>query len=227
MFFHRIIVFTLEIMGYKIEISNLLISSVVYFFICIFLTYEIKKKGFIFAISQKVYEFIENISVENTHSKDHTFLLFFLFVTISITNTIRCFYFPALNSLIALPALFSIIGFFYALFLGLKKKHITFFWNLVPSEIPLLLKPILMIIETIVLFIKPITLTVRLFLNIAVGHIVIHSLHSVADSFGAVGLVTTPIFVGLNFLEIGIGILQAYIFVIFTALLIDSCTNQH
>jgi len=113
------------------------------------------------------------------------------------------------------------------LFEGFKKRKLKFFWDLVPKGVPTALKIPLTLIETVTLFTKPVILCARLFLNITIGHIVIHALTQVAHSFGNFGLLATPLFVIINFMEIGVGIIQAYVFVIFSALFISSCTEKH
>lgn len=227
MFSSSFIVFSFNFLGELIEISNLLFTSIFYFILILICIYLYKQEGYIFKLFNKLFVFIQNLSIKNIGNDKFTPVLFFLFINIGILNTLRCFYFPAVNSFVVFPILYTSIVFFLGLFYGIRENGIKFFWNLVPHSVPLVLKPLLMVIETIILFTKPVTLCARLLLNISVGHIVIHSLYEIVESFGDLSLITLPIFIAINFIEIGVGLLQAYLFTIFASLFFSTCTNKH
>lgn len=215
------------VFGILFKISNLLLTAICYSSLIMILIFFYNQQGYIFKLLNKTFYFIYNLSLKNTGTNQFTSVLFFLFFNISVLNTLRCFYFPPVNSFIIFPILYTAIVFFLGLFYGIKASGLKFFWNLVPHNVPIILKPLLMIIETIILFTKPITLCVRLLLNISVGHIVVHSLHDIVSSVGSISLITIPIFIIINFIEIGVGILQAYLFVIFASLFFSTCIKKH
>lgn len=103
----------------------------------------------------------------------------------------------------------------------------------VPAFVKLILTPI----EIIGLFIKPITLLIRLFANISAGHIMILSLTSLIFVFsnvgesipGAIGggAIAIPFVFAMNFLELFVGFLQAFIFALLTSLYIGSAVEEH
>ena len=219
--------FSFTIFDIKIEISNLLFGCIIYSLIVWILIFDYKTKGFFYKILNKIYGFIGDLSQENIGSRKFQPLLFFLFFAIGLLNLLRCLSFPIINSCIYFPLTFASVVFFVGLFSGFRKHRLKFFLNLVPHEIPLVIKPFLIIIETFTLFLKPVILCIRLLLNISVGNLVIHSLHRSVDAFGNWGGLTLPIFVLLNFLEIGIGFLQAYTFILFSSLFIRSCIEEH
>jgi F-type H+-transporting ATPase subunit a len=84
-------------------------------------------------------------------------------------------------------------------------------------------------VELIGLFTKPFALTVRLFVAITAGHIVLLSLISMAFIFHSVtvGFVSSLIVLFINLIEILVAGIQAYVFTLFTALYIGMSTAKH
>ena len=80
--------------------------------------------------------------------------------------------------------------------------------------------PIMIPIEVLGLFTKPFALCMRLFANMLGGHIVIVSLLGLIFVFGSYVIAIGPVsfVVGINFLELFVAFLQAYIFVMLTSL---------
>lgn len=95
--------------------------------------------------------------------------------------------------------------------------------------VPMALKPLIILVEIIGIFTKPISLTVRLFVAITAGHIVMLSLISLAFIFGsvAVGAASSLIVLFINLIEILVAGIQAYVFTMFSALYIGLATADH
>lgn len=99
--------------------------------------------------------------------------------------------------------------------------------HLVPSGTPSGLIPLIVLIELVSNFIRPITLSVRLAANIVAGHLLIR-----LTNRGSVTIFSVFIFVAagvtLFFLEIAVAFIQGYVFttlsLIYTSEL-DSCIN--
>lgn len=75
-------------------------------------------------------------------------------------------------------------------------------------------------IEFLGLFIKPFALCIRLFANMTAGHIVILALIALIFIFQhvGVGLISVPLAVAVNMLELFIALIQAYIFTMLTSI---------
>ncbi|WP_299393564.1 F0F1 ATP synthase subunit A [uncultured Gelidibacter sp.] len=102
-------------------------------------------------------------------------------------------------------------------------KHI--FWM---PGVPVPMKIFLMPIEIVGMFVKPISLTIRLFANITAGHIIILSLMSLIFIFESVAI--APVSVGFSLfiliIEIVVTAIQAYIFTVLSALYIGTATEE-
>ncbi|MCL6258483.1 F0F1 ATP synthase subunit A [Aquiflexum sp. TKW24L] len=93
--------------------------------------------------------------------------------------------------------------------------------------VPLLL--IIVPVEIIGLFTKPFALMVRLFVAITAGHIVILSFIALIFVFEsmAVGVASTIMVVFINFIEILVATIQAYVFTLFSAMYIGLAVAEH
>jgi len=89
--------------------------------------------------------------------------------------------------------------------------------------------PIMPIVEMIGIFTKPFSLMVRLFANITAGHIIILSLTCLTFIFEsyAVGVGTAAFALAMNFLELLVAVVQAYIFTMLTANYIGAAVEDH
>lgn len=100
--------------------------------------------------------------------------------------------------------IFIEIGF---IFKALKR----FLAHLVPSGTPNILIPLIVLIELVSNFIRPITLSVRLAANIVAGHLLIRLVNG-----GKLTIITTPIIlisgIVLIVLEVSVAFIQGYVF---------------
>lgn len=126
---------------------------------------------------------------------------------------------------IAFTLSLALFTFFIVMFSGNKNywKHI--FWM---PGVPVPMKIFLMPIEIIGMFVKPFSLTIRLFANITAGHIIILSLMSLIFTFQSVAI--APVSVGFSLfiliIEIVVVAIQAYIFTVLSALYIGMATAE-
>ena len=93
--------------------------------------------------------------------------------------------------------------------------------------IPLLL--IMIPIELVGILTKPFSLMVRLFANITAGHIIILSLFSLIFIFEsiAVGPVAVAFAIFMNFLELFVALLQAFVFTLLSAMYFGGAVEEH
>ena len=126
---------------------------------------------------------------------------------------------------IAFTFVLGIISFI--VILASSKKH---YWGHIfnPPGMPLWVKFILVPVEFVSVFVKPMALIIRLFANMVAGHIIIICLISLIFIFSAmnkgVGIASSPLAVAFTifiyFIEILVAFLQAYIFAMLTAVFI-------
>ncbi len=103
-----------------------------------------------------------------------------------------------------------------------------------PPGVPVALYPLLIPIEIIGVLSKPIVLMLRLFANITAGHIIILAFTSLIFIFGemstgagyGVSVVSMAFSIFMNFLELLVGFLQAYVFVLLSALYFGAAVEE-
>lgn len=132
---------------------------------------------------------------------------------------------------IAVTACLAVVSFLVMVFSG--NKH---FWGHLfnPPGVPLGIKFLLVPIEIISLFIKPIALMIRLFANILAGHIIILSVISMIFIFGAMSKIAgwgfMPVSMAISIfmfcLELLVGAIQAFIFTNLTAVFIGQAVEE-
>jgi F-type H+-transporting ATPase subunit a len=120
---------------------------------------------------------------------------------------------------IAVTFVLAICTFLITQFSGNKNhwKHVF-----ATPGVPVWLLPIMIPVEIIGLFSRPFALMIRLFANITAGHIIILSLISLIFIFDSVGLapVSMVFVIFMDFMELLVAFLQAYIFTLLSALFI-------
>jgi F-type H+-transporting ATPase subunit a len=126
---------------------------------------------------------------------------------------------------IAFTIVLGLISF--AVILASSNKH---YWGHIfnPPGMPLWVKFILVPVEFVSVFVKPMALIIRLFANMVAGHIIIICLISLIFIFSAmnkvIGIAASPVAIGFTifiyFIEILVAFLQAYIFTMLTAVFI-------
>jgi F-type H+-transporting ATPase subunit a len=104
-----------------------------------------------------------------------------------------------------------------------------YYWKHIFKPNPWWLFPIMIPVEIVSVFSKPIALMIRLFANITAGHIVILSLISLIFIFGTLWISPVSIIfvVFMNFIELLVAFLQAYIFTLLSALFIGMSIDDH
>jgi len=130
-----------------------------------------------------------------------------------------------LSGNIAFTLTLATFTFIITTFSGNKNywKHI--FWM---PGVPVPMKIFLMPIEIIGMFVKPISLMIRLFANITAGHIIVLALMSLIFVFKSIGVapvsVAFSLFIGV--IEIIVTAIQAYIFTVLSALYFGMATEE-
>nr|YP_001122777.1 ATP synthase F0 subunit 6 [Bombina variegata]AAX53890.1 ATPase subunit 6 [Bombina variegata] len=106
--------------------------------------------------------------------------------------------------------------------IGLRNQPTVALGHLLPEGTPTLLIPVLIIIETISLFIRPLALGVRLTANLTAGHLLIQLIATAAfvllPIMPTVSIITSIILFLLTILEIAVAMIQAYVFVLLLSL---------
>nr|YP_004734391.1 ATP synthase F0 subunit 6 [Pareutropius debauwi]BAK42464.1 ATPase subunit 6 [Pareutropius debauwi] len=106
--------------------------------------------------------------------------------------------------------------------IGLRNQPTAALGHLLPEGTPVPLIPVLIIIETISLFIRPLALGVRLTANLTAGHLLIQLISTATITLmpmmTTVAALTAILLVLLTLLEVAVAVIQAYVFVLLLSL---------
>nr|WNH21678.1 ATP synthase F0 subunit 6 [Stegastes partitus] len=106
--------------------------------------------------------------------------------------------------------------------IGMRNQPTHALGHLLPEGTPIALIPVLIIIETISLFIRPVALGVRLTANLTAGHLLIQLIATavfvLAPIMTTVAALTAIILLLLTLLEVAVATIQAYVFVLLLSL---------
>nr|YP_006303280.1 ATP synthase F0 subunit 6 [Aldrichetta forsteri]AEK53020.1 ATP synthase F0 subunit 6 [Aldrichetta forsteri] len=122
----------------------------------------------------------------------------------------------SLNMALAVPLWLATI------IIGMRNQPTHALGHLLPEGTPTLLIPVLIIIETISLFIRPLALGVRLTANLTAGHLLIQLISTATfvllPLMPTVAFLTAALLLLLSLLEVAVAMIQAYVFVLLLSL---------
>jgi F-type H+-transporting ATPase subunit a len=127
---------------------------------------------------------------------------------------------------IAVTATLAILTFIITNVSGNRAYWSHIFWT---PGVPLPLRLIILPVEIVGIFTKPISLMIRLFVAITAGHIVLLSLIALAFIFKSmwVGAGSTLLVLFISLIELLVAGIQAYVFVLFSSLYVGMAIAEH
>ena len=203
--------------------------------ICLFLYFGSKQKniipGRLQLIAELFYNFIAKMISDTAGSKAKPYFpfIFTLFMFVLLCNMIGMLpYSFTVTSHIIVTLAFAMFIFIGVTILGFVIHGFKYLKIFVPSGVPMVLLPIIMIIEIISYLSRPVSLSVRLFANMMAGHTMLKVFGGFVISLGLVaGWLPLTFSVALTGLEILVAFLQAYVFAILTCIYLNDALNLH
>ncbi len=172
-------------------------------------------------LAESLYRFIKRIGEEALGKDYRKYLpfLFSVFVFIFMGNVLGLvpMGFSFTGQLIPVGA-FALLRLIISSLVGIYHRGFSWFQNFMPPGIPRLLAPIVIPIEAISFIAKPFSLTVRLVMNMIVGHILFDIMAYFTTTSGLAGAFPLVFVLLMMMFELGIAFLQAYIYTILTSI---------
>lgn len=183
------------------------------------------------AASEKFYNLVKNMILENTGAKGIEYfpLIFTTFLIVLMGNVLGLIpHSFTYTSHIFVTGILALFLFTLITIIGLVRHGFHFLSIFNPPGVPIVLKPLIIPIEVISYFIRPVTLSVRLFANMMAGHLVLKVFAGFSVAMG-IGLGIVPAFfnVLLYALEALVAVLQAYVFAILTCIYFKDAVELH
>lgn len=183
------------------------------------------------SIGELAYEFVSNMMRDILGDSGRAFfpLIFTLFMFVLTANMLGMvpYSFTVTSHIIVTFALAAFV-FIGATLVGFAKHGAGYLKLFVPSGVPSILLPLLVVIEVISYFTRPISLSVRLFANMMAGHTMLKVFAGFVVSMGILGgWLPLAMMVALTGLEILVAFLQAYVFAVLTCIYLNDAINMH
>jgi F-type H+-transporting ATPase subunit a len=185
--------------------------------------------------AEMTYEFVAGTLREAAGSEGMRFFpfVFSLFMFVLVANLWGMFpYFFTVTAHIVITASMALAVILTVIIYGLWRHKLRFFKLFVPSGVPAVLLPFIVVIEVLSFVSRPISLSIRLFANMLAGHITLKVFAGFVvalGSFGFVGVLGAilPLLaaVALTALEFLVAALQAYVFAILTSLYLNDALH--
>ena len=205
------------------------------FAVCVILSLGTKDKKIVpnkfQLISELIYNFVAKMISDTAGSKAKPFFpfIFSLFMFVLLCNMIGMLpYSFTVTSHIIVTMVMALFIFIAVTIVGFYKHGIKYLTLFVPKGVPIILLPLITIIEIISYLSRPISLSVRLFANMMAGHTMLKVFGSFVISLGLIGgWLPLSFSVALTGLEILVAFLQAYVFAILTCIYLNDALNLH
>jgi F-type H+-transporting ATPase subunit a len=189
------------------------------------------------SLSEMIYEFVRSLIQEQIGQQGRKYfpIVFTLFVFLLFTNLIGMIpYSFTATSHIAITFGLSLSFFIAVTIIGFQVHGLHFFSFLLPKGAPLILAPLLVVLELVSYCFRAVSLGVRLFANMMAGHTLVKILSGFAWTMLSVGGVLSvasvlpfAVVFALIGLEIGVACLQAYVFTILVCIYLNDSINLH
>src|SRR6056300_425484 len=232
----------LELFGYDISFSNSALFMILAVLVStVFLTFAMRSRqmvpGRMQASAEMMYEFISEMVSSNVGNAGRPYFpfIFTLFVFLLFGNMLGLIpYSYTFTSQIIVTFAMAAFVFVGVTIIALFKHGLHFFSFFVPAGAPKVLIPFLIVIEVISYFVRPVSLSVRLFANMLAGHTMLKVFAGLAVMIsGAGGLAMAGsvlpflALIGLTGLEVLVAALQAYVFTILTCMYLNDALHLH
>jgi len=152
--------------------------------------------------------------------------LFFFILGLNLLGAIPLFATATAN--VNVTGGLALITLSFMIFGAIKKNGLKgFFDAITPAGVPFPILILIVPLEFLGLFIRSFALMIRLFANMFAGHITVFALLGLVVLLGYAALPAVALAVCISAFEIGIAFLQAYIFVLLSAIFIGLMYHPH
>ncbi|HEY6334918.1 MAG TPA: F0F1 ATP synthase subunit A [Alphaproteobacteria bacterium] len=182
------------------------------------------------SMAELTYEFIARMIDQNVGQEGRRYVpfVFTLFMFILLGNLLGMIpYSFTFTSHIVVTFALAALVFVGVTLIGIFRHGLHFLSLFAPRGVPIILLLLLVPIEVLSYFIRPFTLSIRLFANMMAGHTMLVIFAGFVASLGVFGILPIAMNTFLVLLELLVAVLQAYVFAILTCLYLRDAIHLH
>jgi F-type H+-transporting ATPase subunit a len=225
--------------NYDLSITNMVVALLIITFLYIVFFRLITKSSSLIGnrwqnMLENIYLFILNLVLTQSGKKSLIYFphFFTIFCCVLLFNCLGLLpFFLTVSSHLVITLGLALSYFIAWIIIAVKNLGFQFLRVFCPRNMPPFLVPLLILIELVSFSIRPISMSLRLFANMLAGHILLHILSQASIFLFTVNLFfAVPAFIivgAVGFLEIGISLLQAYIFTILLSIYFRDSLYSH
>jgi len=225
-----------EVFGFDASFTNSALFMVIAGAVITVFTIFAMRKGALVptraqSIAEVSYEFVANMVRDNVGTEGMKYFpfIFTLFMFVLALNMLGMvpYSFTVTSHIIVTFAMAAFI-FIGVTLIGFWKHGVKFLKFFVPSGVPFVLLPLLVVIEVISYLTRPVSLSVRLFANMMAGHTMLKVFGAFVVALGLLGgWAALAFMVAFTGLELLVAFLQAYVFAILTCIYLNDALHMH
>jgi len=236
------VLYDLSLFGYDISFTNSALFMVLAIIVsCGFLAMAMRPAAIIpgrmQSLAEVMYEFVAEMIRDNVGKEGRPYFpfIFTLFMFILFSNLLGLIpYSYTTTSQIVVTFAMALFIFIAVTIIAIAKHGFHFITFFIPPGAPKPLLPLIFVIEVISYFIRPVSLSVRLFANMLAGHTMLKVFAGLAVMIASTGgvmvagsILPLVAIVGLTGLEVLVACLQAYVFTILTCMYLNDAIHLH
>jgi F-type H+-transporting ATPase subunit a len=179
---------------------------------------------------EMMYEMVDETLVSSAGPEARRYfpLVFTVFLFILVANLAGLLpYSFTVTSHIIVTFAMAAIAFIGITIVGVVNQGFGFLRMFAPAGVPWPMYLILTPIEIVSYFIRPISLSVRLFANMMAGHVLLKVLAGFVVTLGILGAIPLLVVVGMTALEALVAVLQAYVFTVLICVYLNDALHSH
>ena len=180
-----------------------------------------------------------NVGPKGRRYVPYVFSLFMFILVANLLGLLPVALFGAhpftVTSHLTVTGVLAIVSFAIVLVVGFARHGLHFFSLFVPHGTPVVMIPLIFIVELMSFLVRPFSLALRLFVAMTAGHILLKVLAGFVINGGNGGLATAAVvsipsfalMIGITLLELLVAAIQAYVFALLTSLYLNDAINLH
>lgn len=175
-----------------------------------------------------LYEFVADMlhSTAGNDGRKYFPFIFTLFTFILAANLLGLLpYSFTVTSHIIVTFALAFVVFLGVTVIGFIQHGAGFLKSFVPAGVPMIMLPLIVVIEIISYLTRPVSLSVRLFANMLAGHTMMKVFGGFVAALGIFGVLPLLFTVALYGLELVVALLQAYVFAVLTCIYLNGALH--
>lgn len=181
-------------------------------------------------LAEMFYELVTGMVRENVGSEGRKYFpfIFSLFIFILFGNLLGLmpYSFTFTSHLVVTFAMAAVV-FLGVTIIAIVKHRLRFLGFFLPTGVPLIMAPLIVPIEILSYFIRPVSLSLRLFANMTAGHTMLKVFAGFVAAMGIFGIFPLGVVIALTGLEILVACLQAYVFAVLSCIYLHDALHMH